>query len=55
MRPTAVRRAVPRHRVVETIFRLVEEADSAVEFTLKVSYVEIYMERAWPSPSSPTL
>ena len=32
-------------RVVETIFNCVEEADEAIEFTLKVSYVEIYMER----------
>ena len=32
-------------RVVEAIFNGVEEADENIEFTLKVSYVEIYMER----------
>eukprot|EP00667_Euglena_gracilis_P003186 EG_transcript_3194 len=32
-------------RVVESVFHHVEAAEEAVEFTLKVSYVEIYMER----------
>lgn len=35
----------PASRAVEAIFASVEAADEAVEFTLRVSYVEIYMER----------
>jgi kinesin family member 5 len=32
-------------RTVEEIFRAVAEADEALEFVVKVSYIEIYMER----------
>lgn len=32
-------------RAVEQIFNTVNEADNDIEFCIKVSYVEIYMER----------
>ena len=32
-------------RMVKTIFELVENADENIEFTVKVSYLEIYMEK----------
>jgi len=32
-------------RVVETIFQKIQETDERIEFTLKVSYCEIYLER----------
>jgi len=38
-----IRGIVPR--VVETIFRLIEESDEIYEFVLKVSYCEIYKEK----------
>jgi hypothetical protein len=31
-------------RVVEAIFRAIEEAPDTMEFTIRVSYLEIYME-----------
>jgi Kinesin motor domain len=32
-------------RVVEALFTAVTEADESIEFTFKVTYVEIYMEK----------
>ena len=32
-------------RVVEALFDAVSEADESIEFTFKVTYVEIYMEK----------
>ncbi len=32
-------------RLVEEVFRGIEEADEGLEFTVKVSYIEIYYER----------
>jgi len=32
-------------RMFERLFQLIEEADEAIEFTVKVSFLEIYMEK----------
>ena len=32
-------------RMFESLFQLIEEADESVEFTVKVSFLEIYMEK----------
>jgi kinesin family protein 5 len=32
-------------RIVEQIFAAIVEADSNIEYTVKVSYMEIYMEK----------
>jgi kinesin family protein 5 len=32
-------------RMIETIFTFVEEASETMEFLVKVSYIEIYMEK----------
>jgi len=32
-------------RMIETIFSFVEEASETMEFLVKVSYIEIYMEK----------
>ena len=40
---SSLRGMVPR--CVETLFRCIEEADETLEFTIKLSFVEIYCEK----------